>query len=143
MAKSAKQRQAEYRARRRANGQCLEAGCPNRVRKYSRCAEHRTIVKEDRAETRSRAAEADILLEENKVLREELVRLRAQAKLRAAAQGAEDLELTDVIDELHTEWQSAMGYTDNATVRVSVTGEKRPNSQGDRLPSWQQLLSSA
>ena len=143
MAKSAKQRQAEYRARRWANGQCLEAGCPNWVRKYSRCAEHRTIAKEDRAETRSRAAEADILLEENKVLRVELVRLPAQAKLRAAAQGAEDLELTDAIDELHTESQSAMGYTDNATVWVSVTGEKRPNSQGDRLPSWQRLLSSA
>ena len=38
-------------------------------------------------------------------------------------------------DELHTElkfWQSAMGYTDNATVQVTVAGEKRPSSQEER-----------
>ena len=54
---------------------------------------------------------------------------RAQAKLRATAQNAEDLELADAVDELHIEpwfWQSAMGYTDNATVQVTVTGEQRP-----------------
>ena len=51
------------------------------------------------------------------------------------ARDGEDLELVDAVDELHTElwfWQSAMGYTDNATVQVTVTGEKRPRSQGDR-----------
>ena len=38
-------------------------------------------------------------------------------------------------DERHTElwfWQSAMGYTDNATVKVTMTGEKRPSSQEER-----------
>ena len=37
--------------------------------------------------------------------------------------------MADAVDELHTElwlWQSAMGYTDNATVQVTVTGEQRP-----------------
>ena len=60
---------------------------------------------------------------------------RAQAKLRATAQDAEDLELADAVDELHTElwfWQSTMGYTDSATVQVTVTGEKRSSSQEDR-----------
>ena len=44
---------------------------------------------------------------------------RAQARLRATAQDDEGLELADAVDELHTElwfWQSAIGYTDNATV---------------------------
>ena len=60
---------------------------------------------------------------------------RAQAKLRQMAQDDEELEPADAVDELHSElwfWQSAMGYTDNATVQVTVTGEKRPRSQGDR-----------
>lgn len=50
---------------------------------------------------------------------------RAQAKLRIAAQDDDDLELADAVDEMHTElwfWQSAMGYADNATVCVSVSG---------------------
>ena len=60
---------------------------------------------------------------------------RAQAKLRQMAQDDEEMELADAVDELHSElwfWQSAMGYTDNATVQVTVTGEKLPRSQGDR-----------
>ena len=58
---------------------------------------------------------------------------RAQAKLRQMAQDDEDLELADAVDELHTElwfWQSAMGYTDSATVQVTVTGER--NGQAPR-----------
>ena len=57
---------------------------------------------------------------------------RAQAKLRQMARDGEDLELVDAVDELHTElwfWQSAMGYTDNATVTWTVAGEKRPRCQ--------------
>ena len=49
------------------------------------------------------------------------------------AQDDEDLELADAVDELHTElwfWQSAMGYTDSATVQVTVTGER--NGQAPR-----------
>ena len=59
---------------------------------------------------------------------------RAQARLRATAQDSRDLGLADAVDELHTElwgWQSAMGYTDNATVNATVTGEERPSSQED------------
>ena len=60
---------------------------------------------------------------------------RAQAKLQQTAQDDEGLELADAVDELHTElwvWHSAMGYANNATVQVTVTGEKRPSSQEDR-----------
>ena len=59
------------------------------------------------------------------------------------AQDDEGPELADAVDELHTElwfWQSAMGYTDNATVQVTVTGEKRPSSQEHRLPWWRRPL---
>ena len=68
---------------------------------------------------------------------------RAQAKLRETAQDPRDLELADAVDELHTElwfWQSAMGYTDNATVNVTVSGEQRPRIQKDRLPWWRRPL---
>ena len=62
---------------------------------------------------------------------------RAQAKLRQMAQDDENLELADAVDELHTElwfWQSAMGYTDNATVNVTVSGEQRPRPTGEPPP---------
>ena len=68
---------------------------------------------------------------------------RAQAKLRATAQDSRDLELADAVDELHTElwfWQSAMGYTDNATVNVTVSGERRPRPQENPRPWWRRLL---
>ena len=62
---------------------------------------------------------------------------RAQARLRATAQDSRSLELADAVDELHTElwfWQSAIGYTDNATVQVTVTGEQRPRPTGEPPP---------
>ena len=48
MAKVARQRVAEYRARRRAKRLCIEAGCPNRVAKHARCQEHRELATERR-----------------------------------------------------------------------------------------------
>ena len=62
---------------------------------------------------------------------------RAQAKLRATAQDSRDLELADAVDEPHTElwfWQSAMGYTHNATVNATVSGEQRPRPQENPPP---------
>ena len=50
-------------------------------------------------------------------------------------------------DELHTElwfWQSAMGYTDNATVQVTVAGEKRQaprkNDSGNGMSDLQEAV---
>ena len=62
---------------------------------------------------------------------------RAQAKLRATAQDSRDLELADAVDEPHTElwfWQSAMGYTHNATVNATVSGEQRLRPQENPPP---------
>ena len=50
MAKSAKQRQQEYRARRKECGLCAYPGCPRKPRKYSRCHEHRREAKESAAD---------------------------------------------------------------------------------------------
>jgi hypothetical protein len=40
----------EYRARRRAKGLCIEAGCDRRVRKYARCADCRRNARESAME---------------------------------------------------------------------------------------------
>ena len=41
MAKSAKQRQLEYRERRKAAGLCAWPGCDRKPRKYALCPDHR------------------------------------------------------------------------------------------------------
>ena len=46
MAKSAKQRQAEYRARRKAKGLCAYPGCDRKPHKYALCPDHREDAKE-------------------------------------------------------------------------------------------------
>ena len=71
MAKTAQQRQADYRARRREQGLCLHPGCPVKVRKYARCAEHRREQRELAAENRGTAADLDDALFELKRLRQE------------------------------------------------------------------------
>ncbi len=52
MAKSNKQRQKEYRGRRREQGLCLYPGCPRRPRKYAYCPDHRKELR-DQAEERT------------------------------------------------------------------------------------------
>ena len=59
------------------------------------------------------------------------------------AQDDEGPELADAVDKLHTElwfWQSAMGYTDNATVNATVSGEQRSRPQENPRPWWCRLL---
>ena len=46
MAKSAKQRQAEYRARRKEQGLCAWPGCDRKPRKYALCPDHREASRE-------------------------------------------------------------------------------------------------
>ena len=46
MANSAKQRQAEYRAKRKAQGLCAYPGYDRKPRKYSLCPDHREDAKE-------------------------------------------------------------------------------------------------
>ena len=46
MAKSAKQRQAEYRAKRKDQGLCAYPGCDRKPRKYSLCPDHRKDARE-------------------------------------------------------------------------------------------------
>ena len=62
MAKSAKQRQAEYRAKRKAQGLCAYPGCPRKPRKYALCPDHREEAREaayDRMEAASREPELE------------------------------------------------------------------------------------
>ncbi len=73
MGKNAKQRQAEYRAWRKAAGLCAHPGCNRKPRKYSRCPDHRAQASEDAAVVRIDAAQA----RDN---REELERLRRYAE---------------------------------------------------------------
>ena len=54
------QRVAEYRARRKAEKLCVEAGCGRRVRKYVRYDEHRRAHNESAAKIRFKAFEADL-----------------------------------------------------------------------------------
>ena len=46
MAKSAKKRQAEYRAKRKAQGLCAYPGCDRKPRKYALCPGHREDARE-------------------------------------------------------------------------------------------------
>ena len=66
MAKSAKQRQQEYRARRKEAGLCAYPGCERKPRKYSRCPDHRRDAKEqaaDRAIDAARVLDLELEIE--------------------------------------------------------------------------------
>ncbi len=93
MAKSAKQRQAEYRAKRKAQGLCAYPGCDRKPRKYALCPDHRKDAREqardrtfmagmyedaiaDRDQWRERATEIDSAGKSYKDLYEEILSLK-------------------------------------------------------------------
>ena len=62
MAKSAKQRQAEYRAKRKTQGLCAYPGCDRKPRKYALCPDHRKDAREQAKDrTFMAAAYEDVL----------------------------------------------------------------------------------
>ena len=84
MAKSAKKRQAEYRAKRKAQGLCAYPGCDRKPRKHALCPDHRWEAKERARDRTDMASLYPDLLDEFKFLRE---------RLRIAESNVVDLEL--------------------------------------------------
>ena len=72
MVKSAKERQAEYRAKRKARGLCAYPGCPRKPRKYALCPDHREEAREAACERMEAAAREPELEAEIYKLRREL-----------------------------------------------------------------------
>ena len=69
MAKSVKQRQAEYRAKRRAQGLCAYPGCDRKPRKYALCPDHREDARERARDRTLMASMYDELLTERDIWR--------------------------------------------------------------------------
>ena len=77
MMKSNKQRQAEYRARRKKAGLCAWPGCERKPHKYTYCPEHRQGERE-------RARERTVMAEAYETMQEDRDRLAAElAEARA------------------------------------------------------------
>ena len=74
MAQTNAQRQASYRAKRKAAGDCIEPGCGNPAAPYTRCETHRLKAKQAAAEGRITKAEHQAVLAE----RDELKRLSGE-----------------------------------------------------------------
>ena len=64
MAQTNAQRQASYRAKRKAAGDCIEPGCGNPAAPYTRCETHRLKAKQAAAEGRITKAEHQAVLAE-------------------------------------------------------------------------------
>ena len=67
MAKSAKKRQAEYRAKRKAQGLCAYPGCDRKPRKYALCPGHREDAREQGRDRTVMASMYDELLTERDI----------------------------------------------------------------------------
>ena len=64
MAQTNAQRQASYRAKRKAAGDCIEPGCGNPAAPYTRCETHRLKAKQAAAEGRITKTEHQAVLAE-------------------------------------------------------------------------------
>lgn len=64
MAQTNAQRQASYRVKRKAAGDCIEPGCGNPAAPYTRCETHRLKAKQAAAEGRITKAEHQAVLAE-------------------------------------------------------------------------------
>ena len=77
MAQTNAQRQASYRAKRKAAGDCIEPGCGNPAAPYTRCETHRLKAKQAAAEGRITKAEHQAVLAERddtpETIRDELI----------------------------------------------------------------------
>ena len=72
MAQTNAQRQASYRVKRKAAGDCIEPGCGNPAAPYTRCETHRLKAKQAAAEGRITKAEHQAVLAERDDLQERL-----------------------------------------------------------------------
>ena len=75
-AKTPKQRQAEYRARRKQQGLCAYPGCERKPRKYAYCPDHREDAKEQARDRTITAGMYESLLERHHALEHEVLQLR-------------------------------------------------------------------
>ena len=84
MAKTAKQRQAEYRARRKEQGLCAFPGCNRKPRKYSLCPYHREDAKELARDRTLTASMYDALRERNEQLERTVKELEREVNVLIA-----------------------------------------------------------
>lgn len=97
MAQTNAQRQASYRAKRKAAGQCIKPGCGNPAAPYTRCETHRLKAKQAAAEGRITKAEHQAVMAE----RDELRRLSGQLLTKHRTVVAERDDLQKRYRELH------------------------------------------
>ena len=109
MAQTNAQRQASYRAKRKAAGDCIEPGCGNPAAPYTRCETHRLNAKQAAAEGRITKAEHQAVLAE----RDELKRLSGEllAKHRIVVVERNDIERQH--DELLAKHLTAVAKRDD------------------------------
>ena len=75
-AKTPKQRQAEYRARRKEQGLCAYPGCERKPRKYASCPTHREDARVEAQDRTFMAGMYESLLERYQALEREVNQLR-------------------------------------------------------------------
>ena len=121
-AKSNKQRQAEYRARRKEQRLCAWPGCDRKPTKYALCPEHRKASKEAAAERRADAAEKPELEGEIDRLKLELqyTRVKPEARVLAAFLAESERQLAE-LRMLTDAYKEAM----EGGFHVEVEGEQR------------------
>ncbi len=107
MAKSAKQRQAEYRAKRKALGLCAYPGCDRKPRKYALCPGHREDAREQARDRTVMASMYDRLLTERDIWR---------ARARAA-----ELELTLAPAKQQPSMSYRDLYQENTRLEIKVS----------------------
>ena len=119
MAQTNAQRQASYRAKRKAAGDCIEPGCGNPAAPYTRCETHRLKAKQAAAEGRITKAEHQAVL----AGRDELRRLSGPLITQLRTVVAERDDLQKRYRELHTKF-----------VKLEVTLEVRQGMFDDPWP---------
>ena len=119
MAQTNAQRQASYRAKRKAAGDCIEPGCGNPAAPYTRCETHRLKAKQAAAEGRITKAEHQAVLAE----RDDLQKRYRELIMKHLTAVAERDDLQKRYRELH--WKF---------VKLEVTLEARQGMFDDPWP---------
>ena len=140
MAQTNAQRQASYRAKRKAAEQCIEPGCGNPAAPYTRCETHRLKAKQAAAEGRITKAEHQAVL----AGRDELRRLSGPLITELRTLVAERDDLQKRYRELITKHRTVVAERDDLQkrylelrtkfVKLEVTLEVRQGMLEDPWP---------
>ena len=140
MAQTNAQRQASYRAKRKAAGDCIEPGCGNPAAPYTRCETHRLKAKQAAAEGRITKAEHQAVLAE----RNHIERLSDQLLTKHRTVVAERDDLQKRYRQLITKHRTVVAEQDDLQkryrqlqtkfVKLEVTLEVRQGMLEDPWP---------